>query len=222
MRKLFELDQYNRAPETLGGQLPVAYEDVDVGLPRRFSVALRQAEAQKTERPMQRFFEKHPAALVMSVIGVRKAWLFPRIALQKALGGGFEADFLICDWASLGPEWTLVELESPTKRPVNTRGISGSCRHAQQQISDYRRMLEEHTEGYQLEGLPWGHRHKRSWLVIGRRIEYPQENRARLADLRKENVEVASYDRLLEHLKQQIEWAKSTGRVRGVRNADRR
>jgi Domain of unknown function (DUF4263) len=206
MRRFFDLDPNGRVPDKILGQVPVSYDGVDYTVLRRFSAALKQAETDRAEAPMQRFFEKYPEALVLSLVGARRAWVFPRLALQRALGGGFEVDFLLCDWASLGPEWTLIELESPTKRPLSANGISGACRHAQQQISDYRRTLQEHTERNNIEGLLSGHRQKRSWIIIGRRIERSSVNRDRLADLRRDGIKVASYDRILHHLQQAIEF----------------
>src|SRR5260370_13012458 len=106
MRKLFDLDPY-RVPRKMLGLLPIEFSKADyTGILKEFALSLKRAEAEGTEAPMQRFFEKNPVAL-LSLINPHKSWVFPRVALQNALGGGLEPDFLICDWASLGPEWTL-------------------------------------------------------------------------------------------------------------------
>jgi hypothetical protein len=186
---------------------------VSADLPRRFSKALGIAEAQRSERPIQLFLERFPAAL-LCLVRPHTAWVFPRLALQNALGGGSEPDFLICDWTSLGPEWTVVELESPTMQPVNARGISAACRHAQQQISDYRRTMAENTERNEKDGLMLGHRQAKSWIIIGRRLQIGRSNQSRLADLRQDDIEVATYDRLLEECE-----AMATYRVRQRKEA---
>lgn len=204
MRKLFELDPY-RIPRKILGERPIEYSNVDGKLLKQFSAALGTAERSKSESPMQRFFEEHPAAL-LSLVSPHTSWVLPRIALQEALGGGWEIDFLICDWTSLGPEWTLVELESPTKRATGSQGVSATCRHAQQQISDYRRSMAEHTERNQNEGLLLGHRQKRSWIVIGRQEERSRRNQDRLADLRADDIEVASYDRCYQMCKAMVDY----------------
>jgi len=196
VRKLFDLDPY-RIPSQILGKPPVDFLRISADLPRRFSKALGIAEAQRSERPIQLFLEQFPVAL-LCLVRPHTAWVFPRLALQNALGGGFEPDFLICDWTSLGPEWTVVELESPTMQPVNARGISAACRHAQQQISDYRRIMVENTERNEKDGLMVGHRQAKSWIIMGRRLQISRANQSRLADLRQENIEVATYDRLLE------------------------
>jgi len=202
MRKLFVLDPYRR-PTKLLGQLPIDYGHVDARLLQQFSASLAMAESQNSEMPMQRFFEKHPVAL-LSLVSPHTSWVFPRVALQEPLGGGWEPDFLVCDWTSLGPEWTVVELESPTKRATGPRGISAACRHAQQQISDYRRSMTEHTERNENDGLLRGHRQKRSWIIIGRREERTRLNQDRLADLRADEIEVASYDRIYQMCKDMV------------------
>ena len=130
----------------------VDWTKVDERLLKQFRTAIRKAERQHSERPMQIFFEEHPAALVLSVIAPHTCWVFPRLALQKALGGGWEVDFLICDWTSLGPLGTLVELESPTKSASVNTGLSSACHKAQLQISDYRRTMREHTERNRNDG----------------------------------------------------------------------
>jgi hypothetical protein len=111
-------------------------------------------------------------------------------------------DFLICDWTSNGPEWTIVELESPTARAINTRGISHKCREAQQQISDYRRHLSKNWQSLEVSGLTGTDQQAKSWVIIGRREEYSLKDRARLVDPRHDDIEVASYDRLYVQLRE--------------------
>lgn len=187
------------------GRPALRYAAVTKSVLRLFSTALRTAEVSRSETPMQEFLERNPAALAALVGRPHAVWVLPRQALGKALGGGWQPDFLVCDWNSNGPEWTIVELESPTVQVVNTRGISHKCREAQQQISDYRRHLTENWKDLQVNGLPGAHHQARSWIVIGRRKTHKPRDRERVIDLRNDEIEVASYDRLYDKLGELVE-----------------
>jgi hypothetical protein len=89
-------------------------------LARKFRSVLDHA---KTEKPLQLLFEQHPIILLTSIVCHRTSWIFPRKSLPKPGGGSWVPDFMICDWTSVGPLWTIVELESPTARATNTKGI---------------------------------------------------------------------------------------------------
>ena len=93
------------------GQPPVKYEPVSRSILKGFSAAWQEAEEARSEKPMQKFLELHPVVLV-SILSPHRVWVFPQQALGKAVGGGWQPDFLLCDWTSNGPEWTIVELES--------------------------------------------------------------------------------------------------------------
>ena len=79
----------------------------------------------KSEKPLQLLFEQHPTILLTSIVCHRTSCVFPRQSLPKPEGGSWIPDFMICDWTSVGPLWTIVELESPTAKATNTKGISG-------------------------------------------------------------------------------------------------
>ena len=187
-------------PSTMMGQPPVDYHSVKRSLVAGFAKALTVAEESRSEKPMQQFFERNPVVLI-SILKAHRAWVFPRQMLGNALGGGWQPDFLLCDYTSNGPEWTIVELESPTARPINTRGISQKCREAQQQISDYRRHMSKNWQSLEVHGMIGTDQLARSRIVIGRREEYSLKDRARLVDLRHDDIEVASYDRLYDQLR---------------------
>jgi Domain of unknown function (DUF4263) len=222
MRKLENKNHHSNIPETILGLRPVDYGEVTQDLVEAFSVALQSAN---TEAPMQILFEAHPAALVGLVPRPHRIWVLPRVTFQNILGGGFEPDFLVCDWTSNGAEWMIVELENPTKSPINTRGISADCRHAQQQISDYRRFMKERRLELSDTGIPLSHQLSKSWIVIGRSQQHSSTDRERLVDLRNDDIEVASYDRVYEACRQMVklrtdqrrgaeEWVASLGTQR--------
>jgi hypothetical protein len=191
---------------------PVDYHSVKRSLLAEFSKALNAAEETRSEKPMQQFLERNPVVLV-SILSAHRVWVFPRQTLGNVLGGGWQPDFLVCDWTSNGPEWTIVELESPTARAINRGGISHKCREAQQQISDYRRHLSKNWKDLELNGLIGTDQQARSWIIIGHREDYSTRDRARLVDLRNDDIEVASYDRLYGQLSEMVKFRTSRSKL---------
>ena len=91
-----------------------------------------------TERAVQLVLEEHPVLLARALGGGRGRWVIP----QKALGAEHVPDFIIGEKSSLGYEWTLVELEGPTRRMFNRNGDpSKDLNHAIRQIVDWRSWL---------------------------------------------------------------------------------
>jgi len=83
--------------------------------------------------------------------------------------------------------------------------VSADCNHALQQIRDYRRWLRDNALFEEKQGFKGLNADCEGWIVIGRRDTGRTDlEQQRLADFRKEKVEIASYDRLLyqamEHL----------------------
>jgi hypothetical protein len=74
--------------------------------------------------------------------------------------------------------------------------------------------MAENTERNEKDGLTLGHRQAKSWIIIGRRLQISRANQSRLADLRQEDIEVASYGRLVEECE-----AMATYRVRQRKEA---
>src|SRR5262249_35810279 len=148
------------------------------------------------------FYTKHPYMLAL-VFPVHCCWVFPKPRLG---GGKWVPDFLLCDKNSLGYQWTLIELESPTMEATNKdQSVSHDCHHAVQQIHDYRRWLRDNALFEENQGFTGLNADCMGWVVIGRRDAGRTElEEQRLADFRKERIEIASYDRLLfqarEHL----------------------
>jgi hypothetical protein len=119
---------------------------------------------------------------------------------KPRLGGGkFIPDFLYCDLNSLGYTWTLIEFESPTLDATNKDGsVSHDCHHAVQQIRDYRRWLRDNALFEENRGFKGLNADCEALVVIGRRdVGRTELEQQRLADFRKETIEIASYDRLL-------------------------
>jgi hypothetical protein len=177
----------------------VAWNEYRTDLADRLQALLDHAE---DERPVQEFLEAQPFVLPLALFGPLhpNAWCFPRPRLG---GGTFIPDFMACDRDSLGFQWKLVELESPTARPTNKdSSISRDCHHAVEQIRDYRRWLRDHAEFERGQGWPHIHGDCEAWIVIGRRGERTESARERLADFKKEAISIMSYDRLVEQYRQ--------------------
>lgn len=190
-------------PQTMLERKPVEYHEIPAEVLDEFNKALNEAEAEHEEKPMQLFFERYPVAL-LCLLSPHRAWVFPRQILNKPCGGGWQPDFLLCDWNSNGPEWTIVELESPSKKAINGRGLSADLRHAQQQISDYRTYMSDHSQSLNGEGLIGTQYQARSVIVIDRRSNHDPQNQNRLRDLRRDGIEVMSYDRLKEKIETMV------------------
>jgi hypothetical protein len=69
----------------------------------------------KDERPLQEFYRQHPYLLALA-FRPHCCWVFPK---PRLAGGQHIPDFLYCDQNSLGYQWTLIELESPTIEATN-------------------------------------------------------------------------------------------------------
>jgi hypothetical protein len=161
-----------------------------------FREVLRNA---RDERPLQRFFEQNPVALLFGLVRPHTAWIIPHPSLPRPQGGGGVPDFIVCEWSSIGPKWTLIELESPKKSPVTKTGVSSICNHAVEQINDYRRYLRDNALFLRDNGWPDIHGECDGVVVIGRRTD---TNRAglspKLVAFRRQAIDIVSYDRLLE------------------------
>lgn len=192
---------------------------VDWNLPRdpalidEFEKILKEAE---NERPLQEFFTKHPYVLTYA-FGPHCCWVFP---IPRLGGGQHIPDFLYCDLNSLGHQWTLIELESPTMEATNKdESVSRDCHHAVEQILDYRRWLRDNAlaEQKQYRGITAD---CDGYVVIGRRDGGRTElEQQRLADFRKQRIEIASYDRLLFQAREFLKfinknWANATKTVK--------
>jgi len=183
-------------PKTIGGHSPVKWSSTDrVQIAGQFRRVLVQA---KDEMPIQKFFEDNPVMLLRGLIRPHTAWVIPRPIFPLPQGGGGVPDFVLCEWSSVGPRWIIVELESPTRSPVTKSSIAAICYHAVEQINHYRGYLRDNAQYLRANGWPGIHGECDGIVLIGRRTDAPQAHRGRLADFRRQNIEVASYDRILD------------------------
>lgn len=187
----------------------VDWNQLDAGHVQQLETVLAQAT---DERELQTFLADHPYALVLGVLGQRRtAWVFDR----PRFGAEYIPDFLIGMRDSLGPTWMLVELESPTADPLRKDGsIRGDLHHAVEQVQDYRRWLGQHGTYFREQHGCWGIEAGCSAsIVIGRReMRDDEDGKGRIRDLRRDGIEVLSYDRLIETYRSQTSWFLSLWR----------
>jgi hypothetical protein len=189
-----DTERRNRPPEKIAGKSPVTWGIPQPRLVAEFSEVLQEAQ---DEGPLQRFFETSPIALLTGLLRPHTAWVIPHPRFGKPDFTGWVPDFILCDWSSLGPQWLIVELESPRRNPATSKGLSATCNHAVQQINDYRTYLRENS-AFLREGFGNIHCECQGIVVIGRRSDRHRETqKARLEALRRQEIEIMSYDRLL-------------------------
>jgi Domain of unknown function (DUF4263) len=184
-------------PDKIAGLDPVDWNVSRPDVVEKFRRVLSHA---KDERPLQRFFEENPIALVAALVPkAHNVWVIPRPSLPLPQGGGGIPDFIVCEWSSIGPLWIIVELESPTKSPVIRTGLSRTCNFAIQQIEQYTTYLRDHASFLRNNGWPELHGDCRGVVVIGRRTDTGRlEHRLKLEAKRRAGIDIASYDRILE------------------------
>jgi len=197
-------------PKEIRGYAPIVSPYVRRSALQKYEKTLSLA---KDERPMQRFFEENPAALLVGILRPHTGFVLPRQMLPTPGGGGWIPDFMVVDFTSIGPQWQIVELESPVARVTTSKGLlSAKLRTAQQQIEDYRRHLGKYAGHLRDGGFPIVDGHCHAWIVAGRRKFRNQQEEERLADFRKYNIEIVSYDRLADEIRARVKGNEASAR----------
>lgn len=158
------------------------------------------------EKPLQQFIERHPEVLAALLPG-RPRFVLPR----PRLGVDFVPDFLIADEDSRGARWIGIELETPRSGIVlkSKRDFDEHAREGLKQVREWREWLSENLHvarkasdqlgGY---GLPGISGHLECWVVVGRRVlERPGGSALRRERWTREQIEIRTYDGLLERLR---------------------
>lgn len=144
------------------------------------------------EEVLQRFLKDHPILLCPAH---RKIW--PKLPF-----GARESDFVIQD--AVG-DYLLVELEQPSFPLFLGNGdTSSQLKHAQNQVLDWKRYIEDNLPTVQKElGLVGISSHPKSLIVIGRSLSLSAENRRKLATIENESpkTKIITYDDVLENAK---------------------
>jgi hypothetical protein len=168
----------------------------------------------KSERPLQKYLERHPQLLCSHLRSGHGEWVIP----QKRLGAEYVPDFVIGCGNSAGKFWQFMELESPCAQLMTARGSAAvKLRTAIEQIDSWRGWLEQNLEyarrppvkkGLGLEDVS---PRSAAVVVIGRRSqESEQYNSLRQRYYHQHSIEIISYDRLFDDF---LKIAKSIGSI---------
>jgi hypothetical protein len=188
-------------------------------LATRFEDAISGAER---EEDMQAFFTQNP--FILSEQLPHGTHVVPKFRFS----GEYVSDFLISEITSGGTFWILVELE-PVNAPLVTKGgqLSQRVREGVQQVRDWRSWLESNRDAAsrsvsqhglglgEIEGI-WG------WVVVGRRADVtPRFNELRSQMKNDSNIEIMTYDRLLDWFKKRAaHWSAWDAQFQGVQLKD--
>ena len=79
--------------------------------------------------------------------GILRMFGFSPLYSKVKLGSDYEVDFAFFDSGSFGPEWRLVEIESPTHSLfIRSGNPSAALTHAIQQVRDWHDWVHDHLE----------------------------------------------------------------------------
>jgi hypothetical protein len=164
------------------------------------------------EEDIQQFLQNNPQLLIQHLGGGHGRWVIPK----KKLGTEHITDFVIGQRSSIGFEWQAVELESPLKPLFNKNGDpSQYLNHAIRQIQDWRswlvvnqnyasRAIADNGLGMtDITGAAPG------LILIGRRNESLAQNNARRRQMARDlNIEIRTYDYLVDSLQGRVNAVK--------------
>lgn len=150
----------------------------------------------RDEKPLQLFLARHTHLLTCLLPPGREGWCWDR----PRLGAEFVPDFLLCTRNSTGIHWVLVELESPTRPPLNQSGLpSGKLAEALGQIRDWRAWLRQNI-AYAQQQLGFADLNAEcpAYVIIGRRSSLQSRSITKFRELSDNRTTVMTYDRLLD------------------------
>lgn len=158
-----------------------------------FERAIQDAE---NERPLQHILAANSVLLRPLLHSASEFWCFDR----PRFGSELIPDFLLCFRNSLGFNWIMLELESPTKKILNANGRrSAALIEAQGQVDDWRVWLRKNIAYAQNElGFRQIDAECKSWIIIGRRHQIKSKLALKYRELSSHSDQVMSYDRILD------------------------
>ena len=148
------------------------------------------------EEILQSFLKEHPVLLCPTYTMVR-----PKLKI-----GARETDFVFREATG---DYILVELERSTKPLFLQKGhTSSQLKHAQNQISDWRRYIEDNLSTVQRElGLQGISSNPKGLIVIGRSESLNEQNKRKLVTLENESpkTKIMTYDDVFVNTKALVE-----------------
>lgn len=159
----------------------------------------RHLDDAKDERPLQTFMMSNRTLLTpLLPLGVG-AWIWDR----PQLGSEFIPDFLLCTRNSAGCHWLMIEIESPTAKPLLKNGLPATkLREAQGQIQDWRIWIRDNIAYAQSQlGFQGLNAEAHAVIVIGRRSSIDMKHAKKWREINTPNTQIMTYDRLMESFK---------------------
>lgn len=150
------------------------------------------------ERPLQTLLASVPVLLGPLAQPGGALWCLDR----PRLGSEFVPDFLLASITSVGFQWAMIELESPTEKALTKAGLPAKkLAEALKQIRDWRTWLTDNVAYARGElGLKDIDANCPAFVVIGRRGSLDPKQAKTYRALSADGITVMSYDRLLEHM----------------------
>jgi hypothetical protein len=144
------------------------------------------------ETEIQSFLENHSYFFN----GIIRLFGASPLLAKISLGSDYEVDFACFDSGSCGPEWLLIEIESPKYSLFTKSGhLTAKATHAIQQVRDWQTWVDEHLE-YARKTFPHII-YPCGYVFIGRRSELTLALRTKLRKINidtKRYLEVHSFD----------------------------
>jgi hypothetical protein len=112
------------------------------------------------------------------------------------LGSNFEVDFAYFDTSSYGPEWELIEIESPKQKLFNKNGDpSAALTHAIRQLEEWHSWVHENLD-YARKLMPYIE-YPMGYIFMGRRKDLTMDDAKRLKRLNythRKTIEIHTLD----------------------------
>lgn len=112
------------------------------------------------------------------------------------LGSSYEVDFAYFDTSSYGPEWELIEIESPKQRLFNKNGDqSAALTHAIRQVEEWHSWIHENLD-FARKLMPYIE-YPMGYIFIGRRKDLTNQDAKRLKRLNfsyRKSIEIHTLD----------------------------
>lgn len=125
---------------------------------------------------------------------------------KKKLGEDFVTDFVLLRSTSMGPVYTLIELERANYKLLTQTDetMTSSLVHAHGQTRDWDVWIEKH-KSYLRDKLP-GFETPEYWIIIGRSTELTETQKAKLRSYNRglNNTTIKTYDDLLVEFRESI------------------
>lgn len=154
------------------------------------------------ERPLQMFLASFPVLLGPLAQPGGALWCLDR----PRLGSEFVPDFLLASLTSVGFQWTMIELESPTEKALTRASLPAKkLAEALKQVRDWRTWLIDNVAYARGErGLKDIDANCPAVVVIGRRGSLDPKQVKTYRALSANGITIMSYDRLLEHMNRAV------------------